>query len=82
MELDKLKQIIAEVLSVDTREIVGNTTFLGDLGADSLDVYQIVLKVEETFSIHMNPIEIERIRTVDEALNLIKKAEQKARGLT
>lgn len=81
MELEKLKQIIAEVLSVDTREITGTTTFLGDLGADSLDIYQIVIKVEEAFAIHMNPMEIEKIRTVDEALRLIESAEQKARGL-
>ena len=45
MELDKLRKIIAEVLCVDTREITEETTFVDDLGADSLDLYQSVMGI-------------------------------------
>ena len=46
MELEKLQQIIAEVLNVDASEVMPGTTFTEDLGADSLDLYQIILGVE------------------------------------
>ena len=47
MELEKLQQIIAEVLNVDASEVMPGTTFTEDLGADSLDLYQIILRVVE-----------------------------------
>ena len=47
MEFEKLKKIIAEVLNVDPDEITMETTFQDDLGADSLDVYQIIMGIEE-----------------------------------
>ena len=47
MELDKLRTIIAEVLCVDPKEITEETTFVDDLCADSLDVFQIVMGIEE-----------------------------------
>ena len=54
MELDKLRRIIAEVLCVDTREITEETSFVDDLCADSLDLYQIVMGIEEEFSIEIS----------------------------
>ena len=51
MELEKLQQIIAEVLNVDASEVMPGTTFTEDLGADSLDLYQIILGVEDAFDI-------------------------------
>ena len=51
MEFEKLKKIIAEVLNVDPDEITMETTFQDDLGADSLDVYQIIMGIEEEFDI-------------------------------
>lgn len=75
MELEKLKEIIAEVLNVDIREVSEETTFMGDLGADSLDIYQIVLKIEDAFQIKMSAEEIEKISNVREAVLLIKKSE-------
>ena len=51
MEFEKIRTIIAEVLNVDINEITMETTFLEDLGADSLDVYQIIMEIEEEFSI-------------------------------
>ena len=47
MELEKLQKIIAEVMNVDEEEITMDTTFVDDLGADSLDVYQIIMGIEE-----------------------------------
>jgi len=73
MELEKLKKIIAEVLGVDPDEINEKTTFLEDLGADSLDVYQMVMAIEETYDILISRDMAEQIRTVGEAVLLIKK---------
>ena len=53
MEFEKLQQIIAEVLNIDPEEITMNTTFVDDLGADSLDVFQIVMGIEEEFDIEI-----------------------------
>ena len=58
MELEKLQKIIAEVLNVDTEEITPDTTFVDDLGADSLDVFQIVMGIEEEFDITVPAVEI------------------------
>lgn len=71
MEFDQLKEIIAGVLSVDPNELTEETTFTEDLGADSLDLFQIVLGIEEAFEIEIVPEEAEKITTVGEALRLI-----------
>lgn len=72
MEFEKLKKVIAEVLSVDPDEITPETTFTDDLGADSLDVFQIIMGLEEEFDIEIAPEKAENIKTVEEALELIK----------
>ncbi|MBD5532033.1 MAG: acyl carrier protein [Lachnospiraceae bacterium] len=77
MEFDKLKQVIASVLNVDPNEIELETTFMEDLGADSLDVYQIMMGVEDEFDITLDPQKVEEIRTVEEALALLKESTQK-----
>ncbi|MBO5093826.1 MAG: acyl carrier protein [Lachnospiraceae bacterium] len=74
MEFDKLKEIIAEVLSVDPKELTEETTFTEDLGADSLDLFQIVIGIEEAFQIETVPEEAEKITTVGEALRLIRSS--------
>ena len=71
MEFEKLKKVIAEVLSVDPEEITMDTTFTDDLGADSLDVFQIIMGLEEEFDIEIPPEKAE-ITTVEEAVELIK----------
>ncbi len=76
MELEKLKEVIAGVLNVDPNEITLETTFLEDLGADSLDVYQIIMKIEEAFEIEIPPEEAEHIATVGEAVDLIKNSRE------
>ena len=73
MEFEKLKKVIAEVLNVDEAEITKDTTFIDDLGADSLDVFQIIMGVEEELDIEVNSDEAEKIVTVGDAVELIKK---------
>ncbi len=74
MEFQKLKKIIAEVLNVDPEEITPESTFMDDLGADSLDVYQIIMGIEEEFDIEVAPEKAEKITTVEEAVEMIKSA--------
>ncbi|MED9806007.1 MAG: acyl carrier protein [Lachnospiraceae bacterium] len=74
MEFEKLKKIIAEVLNVDPEEITPESTFMDDLGADSLDVYQIIMGIEEEFDIEVAPEKAEKITTVEEAVEMIKSA--------
>ena len=76
MELEKLQEVIANVLSVDPNEITLETTFLEDLGADSLDVYQIIMGIEEVFHIEIPAEKAERITTVGEAVELIKNSRE------
>ena len=71
MEFEKVCNSIAEVLNVDPAEIRPETTFQEDLGADSLDIYQIVMKIEEEFETRINEKDVENIRTVAEAMELI-----------
>ena len=74
MEFEKLKKVIAEVLSVDPDEITMDTTFTDDLGADSLDVFQIIMGIEEEFDIEIPAEKAEKISTVEEAVEMIKAA--------
>ena len=74
MEFEKLKKVIADVLNVDPEEITMESTFVDDLGADSLDVFQIIMGLEEVFDIEIPAEEAEKITTVEEAVNLIKNA--------
>ena len=74
MEFDKIKKIIAEVLNVDAEEITMETTFVDDLGADSLDVFQIIMGLEEEFDIEISNEDAEKIATVGDAVEQIKGA--------
>lgn len=74
MELEKLKKIIAEVLNVDEAEITADTKFVDDLGADSLDVFQIIMGIEEEFDIEIATDDAEDIATVGDAIEKIKTA--------
>ncbi|MBO6111494.1 MAG: acyl carrier protein [Lachnospiraceae bacterium] len=77
MEFEKLKEIIAEVLNVDKDEITLETTFTDDLGADSLDVFQIIMGIEQEFEIVIDTEEVEKIVTVGDAVSKIKAAREK-----
>lgn len=72
MEFEKLQGIIAEVLNVSEDEITANTTFVDDLGADSLDLFEIIAAIEEQFDIEIPQEEAEKIVTVGDAVEQIK----------
>jgi acyl carrier protein len=74
MEFEKLKKVIADVLNVDEGEITLESTFTDDLGADSLDVFQIIMGIEDEFDVKIDPELAEKITTVGEAVDLLKKA--------
>ena len=70
MEFEKLKKIIAEVLNVDEEEITMETTFVDDLGADSLDLFELVMSLEEEFGVEIPSEDLEKIATVGDVVNL------------
>ena len=74
MEFEKLQAIIADVLNVPKDDITPETTFVDDLGADSLDIFQIIMGIEEEFDIENDNEEAEKITTVQDAVEQIKKA--------
>ena len=74
MVLDKLKEIIAVVLNVEVNDITEDTTFVDDLGADSLDIFQIIMGIEETFDIEIDNDAAEQISTVGDAVEQIQNA--------
>ena len=74
MEFEKLQKIISEVLNVDEDEITMETSFVDDLGADSLDLFQIIMGIEEEFDIEIANEEAENIVTVNDAVEQIKNA--------
>ena len=73
MELEKLKEIIVDVMNVEASEITPDTTFTDDLGADSIDLFQIVMGLEEAFGIDIPAEEAEKIATVGDAVEQIKR---------
>ncbi|MCR4907945.1 MAG: acyl carrier protein [Lachnospiraceae bacterium] len=77
MEFEKLQDIIAEVLNVEKDEITMETTFADDLGADSLDVFQIIMGIEQEFDIVIDTDAAEKIVTVADAVAQIKAAREK-----
>ena len=71
--LEKIKEIIAESLGTDISTLTEETSFKEDLGADSLDLYQIILGVEDAFDIEIPQEEAEKIVTVADAIDLIQR---------
>ena len=74
MEFEKIRDIIVEVLNVEESDVKTESTFIDDLGADSLDVFQIIMGLEEEFDIEIPSDEAEKIVTVGDAVEQIKKA--------
>ena len=73
-KLSKLQKIISEVLNIEPEEITMDTTFVDDLGADSLDVLQIIMGIEDEFHIQIPDDAADNIITVADAVNQIKSA--------
>lgn len=72
MELEKIKAIITEVLNIDADSITEDTTFVDDLGADSLDIFQIIMGIEEEYDIELDNESVEQIQTVGDAVEAIR----------
>ena len=72
MELEKIKAIIAEVLNIDADSITADTTFVDDLGADSLDIFQIIMGIEEEYDIELENESVVQIQTVGDAVEAIR----------
>ncbi|KJS30559.1 MAG: acyl carrier protein [Desulfatitalea sp. BRH_c12] len=68
---DKIKKIISEKLSVDMEEIVPEASFVDDLGADSLDLVELIMSMEEEFDIDISDEDAEKLVTVKDAIDYI-----------
>ena len=74
MEFEKLQGIIAEVLNIEPEDVTMAATFVDDLGADSLDIFQIIMGIEEEYDIEIPNEAAEQIVTVGDAVEQIKNA--------
>lgn len=73
MELEKIIDIVSEVLNIEPDEVSESSKFVDDLGADSLDIFQIVMGIEEEFDVEIDNEEVENISTVGDVVEEIKK---------
>ena len=74
MEFEKLQSIIAAILDIDPEKITMETSFIDDLGADSLDLSEVIMEVENQFEIAIPDSAFETIKTVGDAVEQIKNA--------
>lgn len=74
MEFEKLQEIIAQVLNIGAEEITEDASFVDDLGADSLELFQILMGVEDVFGIEIPEDQADQIVTVSDAFEKIKEA--------
>ena len=69
---EKVKHIIVEQLGVDEDEVTAQASFVDDLGADSLDVVELVMALEEEFGLEISDEDAEKLRTVKQAIEYIE----------
>jgi len=72
MILEKVKKVIANQLSMEVEEINVESTFSEDLGVDSLEIFEIVMSLEEEFEIEIPNEDIENIKTIQDIVNYVK----------
>ena len=70
---EQVKKIIAEKLSVDLEEVVPEASFVDDLGADSLDLVELIMSMEEEFDTDISDEDAEQLTTVKDAIDYIHK---------
>jgi acyl carrier protein len=70
---ERVKKLIAEKLSVDMAEVVPEASFVDDLGADSLDLVELIMSMEEEFDTEISDEDAEQITTVKDAIDYINK---------
>jgi len=76
MIFEKVQEVISEQMDLDKDSITMDTHFLDDLGADSLDIFQVIDELEDIYEIDFDTSALENIRTVSDAVNYIKEAIQ------
>ena len=72
VDLQKIREIVAEQLGVDVEEVTAEASFIDDLGADSLDTVELVMALEEAFSVEIPDEDAEKIKTVNDAIAYIE----------
>ena len=70
--LEKMKEIVADQLNVDAAEITAETSFKDDLGADSLDLFELVMALEDEYSVEIPAEDLENLATVGDVMNYLK----------
>ena len=70
--LEKMKELIADQLNVDAAEITAETSFKDDLGADSLDLFELVMALEDEYSVEIPAEDLENLATVGDVMNYLK----------
>ena len=74
MEFEKIRDVISDQMGVDKEKITPATSFKDDLNADSLDIFQIITDLEEIFGMQFSTEDAEKIKTVGDATEYVKKA--------
>jgi acyl carrier protein len=69
---DRVKEIIAKELEVDVKQLTPEAKFIEDLGADSLDIVELVMELEEAFGIDIPDEDADKLKTVGDAMNYLK----------
>ena len=72
VNFDKVKEIIVEQLGVDEKDVVMEASFIDDLGADSLDIVELIMALEEAFDLEIPDKDAEKIQSVGDAVEYIK----------
>ena len=74
MEFEKIRAVVADVCNIDENKITLKSDLVHDLGADSLDLYQIVMQLESYFEIEVPDERLSMVRTMEDILNLVKES--------
>ena len=74
--LERLQGIVSERLGVDSDQVVEGAEFIGDLNADSLDLVEVIMAMEQEFDLEIKDEDAENIRTVGDAVNYIQEHQQ------
>ncbi len=72
-DIEKFKKLVADELDVDPSEVKEDARFIEDLGADSISLMELLIRLEEEFGVSIPDEDIEKIRTVGDAINYIKE---------
>lgn len=76
MEFEKIRDIIVEQLGVDPEEVTMESSFIDDLGADSLDIVELIMALEEEFDVEISDEDAEKIKTVGDVVEYLKNLEK------